>query len=368
MKYILIVLSFLIILQSCNQLTKTNDETVKNTNEKSEPVNTKLFEKLQALTSKGIMIGHQDDIVYGHSWKTGGTSDVKQTTGDFPAIFGWELGDLELGHSHSLDSVAFSEIRDGIKWVNQQGGINTISWHCNNPLTNGNAWDVTSKEVVNSILPEGEKNKTYSQWLDIMADFLLSLKNEKGELILVLFRPYHEHTGSWFWWGQELCSTKEYIALWKFTVEYFEKKGVKNLLYVYSPADFSTIEEYLERYPGDDIIDIVGFDDYQRNINEKAEFVNKIKEKAGIITNYAKEHDKIAVLSETGFESIPDSTWWTETLWPAVKNYPLSYLLCWRNAHNKPNHYYMPFPGQKSANDFIRFKNLDRTLFLSDVQ
>lgn len=42
----------------------------------------------------------------------------------------------------------------------------------------------------------------------------------EGELIPVIFRPYHEHNGDWFWWGKGVNSEEDYIKLWQFTVEY----------------------------------------------------------------------------------------------------------------------------------------------------
>jgi len=328
-----------------------------------------LSKKLVSTIQKGIMIGHQDDLAYGHSWNAEGVSDVKQTAGDFPAVFGWELGDLELGNPASLDGVVFANIKSKIKWVYDNGGINEISWHCNNPLTGKNAWDVSSKLVVKSVLPGGEKNEVFVKMLDRVADFLLSLKDEKGELIPVIFRPWHEHTGSWFWWGQNLCSKDEYIALWKYTVNHFQAKGVHNVLYAYSTGSgLKSTREYLERYPGDEIVDLIGFDEYQGGIAGKDRYLKSISQEMGIILPIAKERHKIAILSETGCESLPDSKWWTGTIWPAIKDYPIAYVLFWRNAHDKPTHYYMPFPGEASVSDFKEFEKIDRTLFLKDIQ
>lgn len=328
-----------------------------------------LLKKLSSTVGNGIMIGHQDDLVYGHAWNVDGVSDVKQTSGDFPAVFGWELGDLELGHEASLDGVVFANMRSKIQWVNAQGGINTISWHCNNPLNGKNAWDVSSKDVVKNVLPGGMKNELFVKMLDRITDFFLSLKDEKGELIPVIFRPWHEHTGSWFWWGKNLCSKEEYIALWKFTAKHLKERGVHNLLYAYSSGSgLTNSAEYLERYPGDDIVDVLGFDEYQGGIAGKERYLKSIGQEMAILLPIAKERKKIVVLSETGCESLPDPKWWTETLWPAIQDYPISYVLFWRNAHDRPTHFYVPYSGQGSETDFKAFEKLDRTLFLKDIQ
>jgi len=328
-----------------------------------------LYKKLNSVLKKGIMIGHQDAYAYGHSWKANGVSDIKQVSGDFPAVFGWELGDLELGKEYSLDSVLFDDIKKGISWVNSNGGINTISWHCNNALTGKNAWDVSSALVVKSILPGGEKNEEFIKMLDYLSAFLISLKDDKGNFIPVIFRPYHEHTGSWFWWGQKLCSTDDYIALWKYSVEHLKSKGVHHILYAYSSSSgLKNSKDYLERYPGDDIIDLIGFDDYQNGVNGKDNYIKSIKNMLNIIVPLAKEHKKIPILAETGLESVPDLKWWTETIWPSIKDFPISYVLFWRNACDKPNHYYAPFPGQASAENFKEFYKLPKTLFMEDIK
>jgi len=337
--------------------------------EKATKATVDLSKKIVSAIGKGIMIGHQDDLVYGHSWNVDGVSDVKQTAGDFPAVFGWELADIELGHPLSIDGVDFNLIKSKIKWVNANGGINEISWHCNNALTGKNAWDISSKEVVKSVLPGGDKNELFLKMLDRLSDFFLSLKDDKGEFIPVIFRPWHEHTGSWFWWGKDLCTKDEYIALWKYTVNHLKERGIHNLLYAYSSAGgFSNSSEYLERFPGYEIVDLIGFDEYQNGANGKDRYMNSIAKGMSIVLPIAKANNKIPILAESGCETLPDPKWWTGTLWPAIKDYPIAYVLLWRNAQDKPTHFYAPFPGQVSAGNFKEFEKIDRTLFLNDLR
>ncbi len=363
-KVILLLSVFILGLLSCNRtesLYQPADQDI-------TPGAEVLYNKLISLKEKGIMIGHQDALVYGHSWRNGGEADIKAVSGHYPAVFGWELGDIELGRPYTLDSVTTDEIINGIKWVHKNGGINTISWHANNPLTGGNSWDTTSKNVVSSILPGGKKHDEYKNMLNNLAVFFHHLTDDKGELIPIIFRPYHEHTGSWFWWGYNLCNTNDYKKLWKFTVSYLKEKKLHNILYAYSSASkFSTHEQYLERYPGDDIIDIIGFDEYQGGIGDKEDYMKSVKNGMDIIVPIAEEHKKIVILAETGMGGLPDAKWWTQTLWQAVKNYPISYVLFWRNAHDQPEHFFAPYPGQKSADDFVKFSKYKQTLLLNDI-
>ena len=80
-----------------------------------------------------------------------------------------------------------------------------------------------------------------------------------------------------------------------------------------------------------------------------------------------KKRNKPIALTETGLEAIPIANWWTEVLYPAIEEFPISYVLVWRNARELPNHYYAPFPGQKSANDFVKFYDKPKTLFIEDL-
>ena len=339
--------------------------------DKNATVETKnLLKNLKKLTSKGIMFGHQDDLLYGVGWQNeDGQSDVRKVCGDYPAVYGWELGHLELGDSYSLDSVPFDAIRQHIKEVYARGGVNTISWHFNNPLTGGTAWDNSSAEVVKSILPGGSKHDLFKTWMDRFTNFITSLKDEKGVVIPIIFRPLHEHTGSWFWWGQNQCSTTDFITLWHFMVDYLrDVKNIHNLLYCYSASDgFNTVAEYSERNPGNNYIDMVGFDCYQNNIRQKSSLRTTLNQKLSIVAGMAGENNKIAALTEVGFEAIPDTIWWTDFLWKSMENTGISYVLCWRNAWNRTNHYFVPYPGQVSEKDFVDFYNLPETLFQKDI-
>ena len=102
---------------------------------------------------------------------------------------------------------------------------------------------------------------------------------------------------SWFWWGKNLCSTEEYKALWRFTVNYLRnEKNIHHLLFSYSTDRFATADEYLERYPGDDLIDLLGFDLYDRGADYPAVLGNCAK----IVTQIAAEKSKIAAVTEAG--------------------------------------------------------------------
>jgi mannan endo-1,4-beta-mannosidase len=322
-----------------------------------------LYNNLVQWKAQGVMLGHQDDLAYGHSWyKEPGRSDVKDLAGDYPAVIGWELGNLELGAEHNLDSVYFADMRQYIKETFARGGITTLSWHGNNIATGGSAWDCKQDTVVANVLEGGRHHQGYLAWLDRLADFFLSLKGSNNEPIPVVFRMYHEHTGGWFWWGNKQCTPEEYKKLWRMTVDYLRNnKNVHNLLYAYSPATVRAKEEFFERYPGDDYVDIIGYDCYLTGIDSMAiaRYRAEMQLNLRIITAYAEAHHKIPIIGETGLESVKDTAYYTDIVYPLLKDYNISWILFWRNAWeaDKSNHYYIPYKGHKAAgnfNDFVR--------------
>ena len=326
----------------------------------------KLYQNLMKFQHEGLMFGHQDDLAYGEGWVyEEGRSDVKDVCGDYPAVYGWELGHLELGDAYSLDSVHFSKIQDWIKTVYKRGGLNTISWHLRNPLTGGTSWDTSSKEVVKSILPGGEKHLLFTQYLDKLANFLLGLKTDDGTYIPVLFRPFHEHTGSWFWWGKNLCSVEEYTSLWKFTVDYLQnEKNVHHVLYSYSTDRFNTLEDYMERYPGDNIVDILAFDLYDRG----PDYPTTLKNCAEVVTSQAKIKGKVAAVSETGGPIATNTEWWTKTLLNTLRPFDLAYVLVWRNPWQPAGHgAFSAYKGSPDSEDFVKFYNDKRTIFQKET-
>lgn len=323
-----------------------------------------LYQRLQSLLQRGVMFGHQDDMAYGVGWKyEHDRSDVKEACGYWPAVYGWDLGRLETGSPVNLDSVPFDSLRSYIRRVYERGGVNSISWHGSNPVSGGSAWDTTL--AVTAILPGGSSHALYTAWLDKLADFMHSLKTADSIAIPVIFRPFHEHTGSWFWWGQRQCSTIEFRTLWQFTVNYLAtQKQVHNLLYAYSAAGFTDAADYMERYPGNPFADIMGFDIYQ--FGSAAQYQQQLRQRLTVLQQLAASQHKIPALTETGLERVPEANWWTQTLLPALQPFRLSYVLVWRNG--RPDHFYAPYPGQASEADFRKFEADGTTLFLQDLK
>ncbi len=339
-----------------------------------------LLSKMQKTVNDGkIMYGHEDALLYGHSWcspdrQDYDRSDVKDVCGDHPAVLGLDLGGIEHGDSNNLDLQSFDSVRDAAAAHFGRGGHVTFSWHADNPLTGGDSWDVSSSDVVGSILPGGQKHDEFMIWLSNLASFFDSLRDASGRRIPVIFRPWHEHTGSWFWWGRNLCTAEQYKSLWIMTHDYLAgERGLKNLIWAYSPNTGVDAAGYMERYPGDEYVDIFGFDCYEFHDGNSpleqsnAAYTEQLRTALTFISELGKQHGKLIALSETGFEGIPYPQWWTEVLYPAIKDYPIAYVLTWRNACDRPTHFYGPFKGAGCEHDFIRFHNLEQIYFLQDI-
>jgi|AGTN01.2.fsa_nt_gi Beta-mannanase len=328
-----------------------------------------LLKNLRQIPSKGIMFGHQDSPLYGVGWEgDSARSDVKSVVGDYPAVMGFDIGRIELGREKNIDNVPFEKIRQEIIHQYERGGMITISWHIDNPLTDGDSWDVATKGAVASILPNGENHEKFLGWLEAAASFLKSLETKNGTKIPILFRPWHEHTGSWFWWGKENCTAEEYKQLWILTHDYFKKHALNNLLFAYSPNAVGDEEMYMERYPGDEYVDLLGLDCYHGNEEGAESYQTSLHAMLALMTEEGKQRNKPIALTETGLETIPIPDWWTSILFPVLDKYPVSYVLVWRNARERPNHYYAPYPEQISAGDFIDFYKNPKTLFCRDIQ
>lgn len=311
-----------------------------------------LRDNLRRMAETGrTLFGHQCSTLYGIGWSgDADRSDVKSVCGDYPAVIGWDLGEIESGRATNIDGDAFDDIRTRIIETYARGGVTTVGWHTTNPVTGGTAWDATP--AVSQIVPGGGLHEKYCEWLDRVADFLLSLRSEDGEYVPVLFRPFHEHTGNGFWWGKGNCTAADYVALWRFTVEYLrDTKGVHHLLYVYSPDIVGSQDSYLEFWPGDEYVDILGLDAYDRSSWSVATDGQRLMR---LVKHIARIKNKPFAFTETGIENnTSQPTWWTGTLMKAIDDMPVAYVLVWRNKDR--NHFFGPWPGCVSEEDFRRF-------------
>ncbi|MBD1389146.1 glycosyl transferase family 1 [Neiella sp. HB171785] len=347
-----------------------------------------LFEHMSQLAEQQIMFGHQDDLAYGlHWWNEPNRSDVKDVVGDYPAVTGWEIGGLELGHQVNIDGVNFANMQAWIKQVFLRGGINTISWHIHDPVSGASSW--SNQSPVEQLLPGASHHHQLLAYLDSFVAFnqQLFVVNEFGQQvhIPIIFRPWHEHSGDWFWWGKGNTAEQDYIALWRFTVHYLrDVKQQHNLIYAYSPdrsrlRDSHFTEDYLWGYPGDDYVDIMGIDNYwdmrgemdQQLAQQKlASFVFSTEQ----LSKLAHQHGKLAALTEAGSGRLEYPPMWTEILLTGLQantwTKRMAYVLVWRNSNldkEQREQFFTPPPEHPSAPYFKRFYQDPMTLFNADL-
>ena len=369
MKSYVYIIGVAMMMVACGQKTvveKTQSELLK--------------ERLQTLQQKGYMTGHQDDPFYGVHWEyEDGKSDVLLSVGDYPAVMGFDLGGIEMGDEKNLDSVPFTRIHDELIAHHERGGIVTLSWHPRNPRTtspdggrmgqqfpDGSAWDVSDTTIVKGILPGGDLHEKFQTWMQRVGDFIETLKDKDGKTVPVIFRPWHENNGSWFWWGQKLCTDSEFRGLWEMLQDYLrDERGFDNLLWSYSPnLDGQWTEErFLQRYPGNGRVTLIGEDAYQWGTEE--DFVKQLTADLEFISDFAKKNGKLIALTECGYKNMPDSTWYTRVLQPVMNKYPLSYFLLWRNYKEE---YFGPVPGEATADDYRKLAASEKVLMLKDIK
>ena len=364
---LLLALSAAVVLSACQTVRTSAPPSTASADAQATAETQALLASLHALTGTAMLFGHQDDLAYGVSWAdTPGAaprSDVHDVAGQFPGVFGFDLGGIERpGRTVNVDSVAFTDVRRYVGEAYAMGGVVTLSWHAWNPVSGENAWDTTP--AVSSVLPGGDHHEAFLRQIDAVASFIGSLRDAQDRPIPVIFRPWHEGTGSWFWWGRGHATPAEAQALYRMTVEHLrDTRGLHNVLYAYSPHQPESAEDYLSLYPGDGYVDILGFDEYDALSRPAADTsgVARIRERLHIVAEAAEAHGKVAALTETGFEGIPDATWWTGQLLPALhadaSTRRIACVMVWRNAEatKKAGHYFAPYPGQQSADDFVRF-------------
>ncbi|CAL1517170.1 Mannan endo-1,4-beta-mannosidase [Chitinophaga sp. MM2321] len=331
-----------------------------------------LFYNLQQLAKTNILFGHQADTEQGYGWgDASGTSDVKAVTGAYPAVYGSDFLFIASFQRNSwFDNQAQITKAQAIA-AYKRGGINTFCWHYWNPVSsvvatdwnegvNGDFyWDNSPVPAVQQILPGGTHHAVFKASLKRVADFAKSLISD-GKSVPVIFRPFHEFDGDWFWWGKAHCTAAEYKDLYRFTVTYLrDSLHVNNFLYAFSPdRNFTTETQYLERYPGDEYVDLVGCDNYW-DLRANGADIILAASKLKIVSDYAKAKNKLAALTETGLELKANPTkndWYTQTLLKVLKQQQveLAYVLLWAN---RTNAYFTPYPAHPAAADFTKFKH-----------
>lgn len=333
-----------------------------------------LYSQLWKIQTVGTMFGHHESLAYGRNWNNEpNRSDIKDVCGDFPAVCAMDFSKIEHNSESSINGIPFTEVRRVIKEARRRGEVITMCWHVDNPLTGGTSWDNSNATVVREILKEGsEMSIKFKSWLDNLANFTTTLTDDAGKPIPIIFRPFHEHTQTWNWWGKSCTTEMEFISFWRFMVEYLRDiKGIHNFIYAISPQmdNVQPKSDILFRWPGDDYVDFIGMDCYHGT--NTAAFTNNVAN----ITALSKEKMKPCGVTETGLEGIKKNgsdyvDYWSKEMLTPITGRKLSLLVMWRNAYDPAgtgSHFYAPFQGHPSSADFVKFYKSPITLFSKDL-
>jgi len=364
-------------------VVKTTDKTLTMTDPDADDSAKALYAYLQGLTeSDQVLFGHQNDVSRSVGTKDA-LGDVHDVTGSVSGIFG--IDSLALFGSEAGGTDAKSALENSINYSKkaaENGAIVTLSAHMPNFTSakikdngdgtydffdcNFNESKDLSGDSLKKILPGGEKNKVFMAYLDTIATYANKLQESN---IPVIFRPLHENTGGWFWWGTG-NTAESYKSLYAYTREYLESKGVHNMLYVYSPnGPMETEEEYMSRYPGDAYVDILAFDYYNDFNTYPAEadtsFFDHLDQTCQVVSSIAKKHDKLAAISETGVRVMKENGSDNEGL--LVKNNPVSEAKTGKNWYEEVNNiakkndmpYYMVWANFSDTNFYVPYKHTD---------
>ncbi len=273
-----------------------------------------LWMKMHKQKTEGMMIGQHDGVWMeeGKSMKDGKkmVSHISNLTRKLPAIVCYDFMFITNANNKegSWHRIREHEIRENIVAADNQGLIITMCWHYNDPYTQKTFYtkELPTQELKNksfrSILEGGENHEIFKKDLRKVAEFSKSIKDKEGNAIPFIFRPFHEFDGEWFWWGANYNTPDEFKSVWKFMVHYLrDSMQVHNILYAFSPdIRFKTREDYLLRYPGDDYVDVLGFDDYE-DFKYDRKRSQIAKHRIEIIGELATEKNKLAALTETGY-------------------------------------------------------------------
>lgn len=156
----------------------------------------------------------------------------------------------------------------------RQGGLVELSWTANNPWTGGDAWDLRQADLRQLLTPG---TPLYRQWVAKLDHIAAGLAELQQAGVVVLWRPFHELNGDWFWWGMTSHprDPQPMQALWQHMFNYFTyTKGLNNLLWVYSVSGYASTDTTRRPvdfyYPGSDFVDIVGQDIYEAAMTDLA--------------------------------------------------------------------------------------------------
>ena len=259
--------------------------------------------------------------------------------GEYPAILGLDL--IEYSPSRQAHGSTSNAVEKAIDYW-EKGGIVTFCWHWNAPekYLTGIWYSGFYKEYTDidlAAIMEGRDQEGYELLLSDIDAIAAQLKRLDEAGVPVLWRPLHEASGGWFWWGS--AGSEAYISLYRLLYDRLVNvHGLHNLIWVWNgqAADW---------YPGDEYVDIIGEDIYPGErvyTSQAARFIQA--------TQYSRTR-KLIVLSENGCLPDPDLAFRDGILW--------GYTGTWSGSFVVKNKAYNTLSEQYTDKDMLRKFYLD---------
>jgi len=252
------------------KLTKLSP-TSKLSNPNASESTKRLYKYLTDVYGKHIISGQQE-YCGDHNYNLWNSPDVfikdneaefdyiKEQTGKTPAIRGIDF----LAYNSTTEWRDHAPER-AIEWTNKYKGIATVTWHWSVPLEKGSddaAFYVKSANPVyttfsakNAVKEGTWEHEKVLEDIKVLAAEMQKLKEAD---VPILWRPLHEAEGAWFWWGAEgpeACKALYRLLYDQLTNEY----GLDNLIWIWTGSTSPAASEW---YPGDDVVDMIGYDKY----------------------------------------------------------------------------------------------------------
>lgn len=201
----------------------------------------------------------------GYSRGVGGYPKIEQihtNTGKYVGIVGSDYSTQPNDHS----IIEYEHTNPGLIKAWKAGSLVSLTLHLPNPTQGGLKQMIDLNKVLNRAIEPA----TYDRWIKEMDIVAAGLSQLQDSGVVVLFRPFHEMNGGWFWWGGS--DTAVFKELWKQMFNYFTyTKKLNNLLWVFAPNRQNTANTTTPApasfYPGDEYVDITGLDAYTSNIS-----------------------------------------------------------------------------------------------------
>lgn len=224
---------------------------------------------------------------------------IRAVTGRYPALCGFDF--MDYAPSRIKHGAKPNVMDNAIKWWEEQGGIVTFSWHWNAPEpylpnTNDSPWwsgfYTRAADIDLAKIMDGNDAEGYELLIRDIDAIAVQFKRLQDAKVPVLWRPLHEASGGWFWWGAS--GPEAYIQLWRLLYDRLTNyHGINNLIWVMnSQAD--------DWYPGDAYVDIIGEDIYPDKHDYSSQLARFTQ-----ASEYTAAH-KIITLTENGTMPDPD--------------------------------------------------------------